>query len=85
MTDDKTREALAEYAHTAWSGWMKYMFDQCKFQKDGTMVIPAWAVDRWRRQMRTDYLNIHETEKQSDRDEADKILQIVGKGDDLDK
>jgi len=27
---NELREALADYAHDAWSGWMKYMFSRCE-------------------------------------------------------
>ncbi len=64
------REALAEYAHAAWSGWMHYLFSKC----DGS-VIPPWAVERWKRQAATAYPDLPEEEKDSDRAEADKILQ----------
>ena len=31
------REALADYAHDAWSGWMKYLFSKC-------LIFPAEMV-----------------------------------------
>ena len=71
------REALAEYAHDAWSGWMKYMLDQGIFNADGTWTMPKESVDRWQRQMITSYSNLPEREKESDREEADKILAIM--------
>ena len=49
------RETLAEYAHDAWSQWMRYLFDQSEYTPDGTVVIPEWAVDRWKRQLSTPY------------------------------
>ena len=45
-TNDK-REQLADYAHDAWSGWMKYMFSKCTKNLDGSMTIPANSVERW--------------------------------------
>lgn len=76
------REELAEYAHDAWSGWMKYLFSKCQEGttdgfEDGSMVIPKWAVERWTRQMNTAYADLPESEKESDRAEADKMLEIV--------
>lgn len=72
------REDLAEYAHEAWSGWMKYMFSKGELNEDGTYTMPAWAVERWQRQMNAPYADLPETEKESDREEADKMLAIVG-------
>ena len=83
------REALSEYAHEAWSGWMKYMFSKGEFRNINTdngriimiWIMSTWAVERWQRQMNTPYADLPESEKASDRDEADKILSLIG-GDD---
>ena len=76
------RKKLAEYAHKAWSGWMQYLFSKCspggQFDKEtGEMVIPRWAVERWRRQMNTEYDDLPEKQKDSDRKEADEMLAII--------
>lgn len=73
------REQLAAYSHdAAWSGWMRYMFGKGTHNADGTWTMPAWAVERWTRQMQTKYADLTDQEKNSDRDEADKMLQIIG-------
>ena len=73
------REALAEYAHAAWSGWMDYMFEMSGgAHLDGTLAVPADLTERWKRQMTTPYSELSAGEKDSDRDEADKMLAIVG-------
>lgn len=77
MATTKTKNALASYAHAAWSGWMKYMFSKCTEMPDGSVVIPKASVQRWERQMSTDYADLPEPEKKSDLAEADKILAIV--------
>jgi hypothetical protein len=74
---DEKREALAEYAHEAWSGWMLYLFAKSQANDDGTVTIPAWAVERWSRQMDTEYDRLPEQEKESDRAEADKMLALI--------
>ena len=74
-----TREELAAYAHEAWSGWMKYMLGKCKDQDDGTVVVPADLVKRWKFQMETPYDKLPDDMKPSDRDEADKMLKIMDK------
>jgi hypothetical protein len=82
MSKDELREALAAYAHEAWSGWMRYMFGKCE-RAHGydheAVAIPKWAVERWTRQMNTSYADLPEEEKESDRKEADKILDIIFK------
>jgi len=70
-------ELLAVYAHTAWAGWMKYMFSKSQLNPDGSVRIPAEFVQRWTRQMNTSYKELPESEKLSDRDEADKIMKVV--------
>ena len=74
------REKLAAYAHKAWSGWMNYLFEKSTFNSDGTVTIPAWAVDRWKRQAKIPYVELPENEKESDRTEADFMLQIIHNG-----
>jgi hypothetical protein len=71
------REELAELAHRQWEGWMRYLFKVSQFNDDGTVTIPEWAVDRWKRQVRTPYNELSEEEKQSDRVEADKIRELL--------
>lgn len=82
------RESLAKYAHQAWAGWMEYLFAKsiyhegcikCNSDK-GEYIIPRWAVERWKRQMNTPYEELSEEEKQSDREEADRMIEIM-KGD----
>ena len=74
---DNTREQLAEYAHEAWSGWMRHLFKMSSNYPPGLVTIPAKLVMRWMRQMDTDYIDLLEEEKDSDRKEADKMLEIM--------
>ena len=64
----------AKIAHSQWSDWMKHLFSKCTFLSDGTVIIPSWAVSRWTQQMTTEYADLSEQEKQSDRDEAQKYI-----------
>jgi len=75
------REALACYAHEAWSGWMKYMFTRGHRIVDGegweeTFQLNTESYQRWLRQMETHYSDLPEEEKKSDREEADKMIDI---------
>lgn len=74
---NELREKLAGLAHEQWSGWMRYLFDNGIFNNDGTWTMPAWAVERWGRQMRTPYSELSEDERNSDRNEADKMLAVI--------
>ena len=61
-------EKIADKTHEVWCNWMKYLFEKCEMNEDGTATIPEWAVVRWTRQMNTPYEDLTEDEKQSDRD-----------------
>ncbi len=69
-------EALAALAHEQWSGWMEYLFIKGIFNDDGTLTIPARAVKRWKLQMNTPYDDLPEREKDTDREEAGRVLQV---------
>lgn len=73
------QEELAKYAHNAWSGWMEYLFSKANVNENGTWTMPKDSVDRWYRQMNTEYKDLPENEKKSDREEATKIMAIVNK------
>lgn len=75
------RELLAAYAHTAWSGWMKYLFrdmNGMRGEPPGSWTINPELVERWRQQMTTPYAKLSEDEKVSDQHEADEILEFIG-------
>lgn len=84
MPEDKLREALAAYAHEAWSGWMKYVSSKAKehgqYRGQGREMsgwLPVGLRDRWARQMNTPYDELPESEKELGRAEADKIIAIL--------
>lgn len=75
-------EELAAVAHESWAGWTKYLFSKCG---DGVVdglrvtsaILPVWAKKRWMRQMGTPYTDLPEEEKESDRVEARKYLEVM--------
>lgn len=69
------REELAELAHEMWAGWMSYLFEKCVHQPDGSIVIPANYADHWKRQANLPYRDLTPSEQESDRREADRILE----------
>lgn len=76
------REKLAAMCHDQWKGWMRYIFFNCDPDRPrgwdtGNSIIPRWAVERWTRQMDTDYKDLPEDEKESDRTEADKFIKLL--------
>jgi len=77
--EERLVEALAAYAHEAWAGWMNYLFGKCERADCASsfLVIPEWAVLRWKRQAETKYADLPEQEKESDRKEAREMLRII--------
>lgn len=76
-----TRDQLAAYAHSAWAGWMHYLFQFGEMTPDGRFILNADKVARWQRQMTTPYESLSDLEKMSDLIEADKILAILAERD----
>ena len=71
-----TLERMAAQAHISWSGWMKHLFKLSTHNADGTVTIPAHLVERWERQIATPYADLSESEKDSDRAEANQMEEI---------
>ena len=71
------REQLADLIHVIWSDWTRWQMEVLTPVGDGCRVIPQALVDRWERQMKTPYPYLSETEKESDRREADRILAVL--------
>ncbi|MCA9942864.1 MAG: hypothetical protein KC449_05260, partial [Anaerolineales bacterium] len=70
-------ELVADVQHAIWSHWMKYMFSCGDYNEDECWVMPAEKATRWERQMKTDYGNLTEREKASDREQAVKVLAAI--------
>jgi hypothetical protein len=71
-------EQLGAYAHEAWGGWMRYLFSKGTLNMDGSFTIPSELRERWWRQLNTSYALLPESERESDRVEARKMLKIIG-------
>jgi len=57
MHDHETLEAMAALVHRQWSNWARYMLDNLSEEN----------IARWQKQMHTTYLDLPETQKDSDR------------------
>ena len=79
MTNSEQEHArrirLADYAHQAWTGWMRYLFEKSRANEDGSVTIPSWAVERWQRQMNTSFADLPTDEQASDFIEADRMIE----------
>jgi uncharacterized protein with von Willebrand factor type A (vWA) domain len=77
LENKKIREKLAECSHDIWSHWMDYLFMKCETQPNGSYNIPKEFVERWERQIETKYKDLTEKEKDSDREQADKLIDAL--------
>lgn len=77
MKNDDIIELLAAFEHDRWSRWQKYLFNKCIVNEDETLTIPKELVNRWTRQINTDYKDLSEKEKDSDRKEAIRIMECI--------
>ena len=71
------REKIAAVQHAIWAHWMAYLFSVCQPNGDGSATIPTEKVERWARQACTPYAELTEGEKESDREQADKVLSEI--------
>ncbi len=76
---DKILEETAKLCHKQWTGWMKYLFKKGVFNENGTWSMPKEFVERWLRQTNTEYEELPEYEKESDRIEAYNYINLFKK------
>ena len=75
---EKLKERLADIEHQRWSHWQRYMHSKIiPSDKDGISEIGTELIERWSRQINTDYSDLSEQEKQSDRNEVEKYFPII--------
>lgn len=60
-------EKVAELEHEQWAHWTRYMLDN----------LTPENIERWRGQVDTSYAELSEKEKDSDREWAGKVLEII--------
>lgn len=75
------KEQFASQAHEQWSHWMKHLFKVSEENEDGSVTIPKELVDRWKRQMETNFFLLSDQEQKSDYDQAEKFLKLLKFGD----
>ena len=60
-------EKLAALEHEQWAHWTRYMLDN----------LTPENIERWKRQIETPYSDLTENEKESDRNWARRVLDIL--------
>lgn len=63
MKNDDIIELLANFEHDRWSRQQKHLFSKCIINQDGSLTIPKEFVDRWTRQINTNYIDLSSKEK----------------------
>ena len=71
-------EVLAENEHKRWSHWQKYLHSKLT-NLNGTLVMSPKYLRHLERQINTPYSELSEMEKESDREEARKLLHDLDK------
>jgi len=73
------KEKLAAIEHERWTDWMRYLFGKGYRREDGAIILGKHDVKRWMIQCGTDYAELSELEKQSDRDQVDRYWGLVSR------
>ena len=70
-------EFLSAKEHKRWTKWQRYLHSNCIKCEDGSLIIPKEKVERWERQINTDFEDLSEEEKQADRNQVYEILNNI--------
>lgn len=70
-------EQLASLEHERWADWQRYLHSKLKWNKDGTITLPTELYDHWSDLINTDYKDLPEHSKESDRKEVRRYLPLV--------
>lgn len=70
-------EKLSDSEHERWARWQKYLFSRCKPLPMGGLAIDPEDVKHWMRQIETEYSELSEREKDSDRKEARRTIELM--------
>lgn len=70
------REKLADTEHTRWANWQRWLHSKLNKSSIG-MVMKPEDYQHWEEQIASEYVELSEPEKDSDRKEADITLAII--------
>jgi len=80
--DKETIEKLAEIEHTRWADWQRWVhtkfieYKDVKNPKEVVCLEREW-VNRWDNQIQTNYKDLSEKERDSDRKQVKRYLPII--------
>ena len=67
LASTELRESLAELEHIQWAHWTKYMLSN----------LSGENIQRWGEQIATPYMELSESDRDVDREWADKVLALL--------
>jgi len=76
-TEDEILEYCASLEHKRWAKWQAWLHKCCTANGYGSLVIPREKVARWERQINTEYKDLSEEEKESDREQVRPYLKYI--------
>lgn len=74
---DGLLETLAAVEHERWAHWQRYLHAQGVRNQDGSLTLPPDLVARWDDQIAKSYQDLSDAEKESDREQVRKYLDVV--------
>ena len=75
-------EKLADIEHQRWSDWQKYLHSKCGKFSNGKVNWAYFSIENfrhWERQIKTDYKDLTEKEKDSDREQVMRYFPLIKK------
>lgn len=75
----KVTDEIASVQHDIWSHWMRYLFEVSFENQDGSVTISPEKVARWRKQMYQGYNELSDKERESDMEQAVKVIDALKK------
>jgi len=70
-------EKLAHHEHARWSDWQKYVHSLCIKDDGGNLIIARSMRDHWERQIKIEYKDLSEVEKDSDREQVIRYWNLI--------
>ena len=75
-------EKLAHHEHARWAAWQNYLHSLCSIERDRSgkalaVQIPVESFERWERQINTEYKDLSEAEKDSDREQVMRYWDLI--------
>jgi len=74
---DELFEKLADIEHQRWADWQKYFHSMCTDIDGGGKKIPLNVYLRAERQIKTNYKDLTEREKDSDRKQVMRYWELI--------